>query len=143
MRKMIALIGLFVLAIVAYGCSKSSSDISSASNMPDLNEGEWEMVTEMDMPGMPSQTNKHTKCIKKGNAVPVPDQENNECTLVEQNVSGGEVSWTYRCKSEVGDMLSKGKIKYAGDTMDGKVELTMGERTWASKISGKRIGDCK
>ncbi len=108
---------------------------------PNLNDGLWEITSTTNMPGMPGQSFTHTSCLTKEKAV--PQTAESECTFKDVKTQGNTISWTMVCK----DSTSKGKVTYAGNTMDGVTEIavrTGGQTmTMKSTIKGKRIGPCK
>jgi hypothetical protein len=123
---------------------------SSASAEPDMQEGKWEMMIKMDMPGMPMAMppTKNTICITKKDLVPQKPQPNQDCKMTNTKISGNTVTWTMKCKMDKTVVDSDGKITYKKDKFDGIVNMTMdspdsGKMKMTQTMSGKRIGDCK
>jgi hypothetical protein len=113
-----------------------------------MQEGLWEITTQMEMPGMPMQMPPmtHTQCITKKNMVP-QKPKNNECQLIQSNIKGNTVYWTIKCESNEGIIVSKGKVTYRGNTFDGTIETTIndpsqGKMKMTNHIKGRRIGEC-
>ena len=110
---------------------------------PNMEDGLWEITTTVDMPGMPAKSFTHTTCLTKDKTV--PQKSESGCTVKDMKTQGNVVTWTAVCSE--GMSTSKGKVTYAGTTMEGAVETTVkaNERTMTmkSKMKGKRIGPCK
>ena len=110
---------------------------------PNMEDGLWEITTTVDMPGMPSKSFTHTTCLTKEKAVPHTAESG--CTIKDMKTQGDTVTWTVVCRE--GMSTSKGKVTYAGTTMEGAIETTVktNEQTMTMKstMKGKRIGPCK
>jgi len=131
-RSFISIVGVILL----------SAGVTLAG--PDMNPGKWEITTKTEMPGMPGQSITHTQCITNDDLVPVDGDENNNCTVKNMRTSGDTVSWEITCGGQGGQMDGTGEITYTGDTMKGKMEMTMKGMNMKIKnvFSGKRIGPC-
>jgi hypothetical protein len=129
------------LCIVAALLFLFSAGLSFAA--PNMEDGLWEITTTVDMPGMPSKSFTHTTCLTKEKAVPQTAESG--CTVKDMKTQGNTVTWTVVCRE--GMSTSKGKVTYAGTTMEGAIETTMktNEQTMTMKstMKGKRIGPCK
>jgi hypothetical protein len=150
----IALVLVFALALG--GCGKKDGDsksapVSTASSTPSVNmqEGQWEMTTQTNMPGLPAGANKPftiTTCISKKDLVPQePKQQTqmkSECKMQDKNISGNTVSWTTVCPNTV----SKGSYTYAGSTFEGSSQTTIKkdgkEMVMTASVKGKYLGPC-
>lgn len=115
---------------------------------PNMQEGQWEITTTVDMPGMPGAVPamKHTQCITKNDLVPRPQSSpgSQECTVTDMNTSGNTVTWAMTCKSDGGTMTGKGAITYSGDTFDGAFNMNMPDgMKMTQKMKGRRLGACK
>ena len=110
---------------------------------PNMEDGLWEITSTVDMPGMPSKSFTNTACLTKEKAVPQTAQSG--CTVTDMKTQGNTVTWTVVCRE--GMSTSKGKVTYAGTTMEGVTETTVktNEKTMTMKstMKGKRIGPCK
>ncbi len=119
---------------------------SAAFSAPNVQDGQWEITTMMEMPGMPAgmkmQPVKTTTCITQKNAVPEKPAKS-DCKMTDSKFAGNTVVWTVTCPNSV----SKGKITYSGTAFDGTTDTTVNEggRTMhmKSRMKGKRIGPCK
>jgi len=123
---------------------------SPASAEPDMQEGNWEMTIKTDMPGMPMAmpATKHTVCITQKDLVPQKPEQNQDCKMINQKISGNTVTWTMKCKMDKTVIESDGRITYKKDKFDGIINMTMndpdsGKMKMTQNMSGKRIGDCK
>jgi hypothetical protein len=129
------------LCIVAALLFLFSAQLSFAA--PNMEDGLWEITTTVDMPGMPSKSFTNTTCLTKEKAVPQTSESG--CTITDMKTQGNTVTWTVVCRE--GMSTSKGKVTYAGTTMDGVIETmvkTGGQTmTMKSTMKGKRIGPCK
>lgn len=143
-----------VSSLSVVGCSKKKESEAPSAPAPEqkpavasvnMNEGQWEISTTMDMPGMPEAAKKAhtvTTCLSKSDYVPKTAPEKSDCKMVDQKIDGNTVSWNMVCKETSG----KGTITYAGDSFSGLMESTMKEEgkemTVKMKMDGKRIGAC-
>jgi hypothetical protein len=119
----------------------------------DIHEGLWEITTKMEMQGMPMQmpARKHTQCLTKKNMpktmVPKEQDQDEECKITDQKVSGNTVTWTMKCSGKDA-MEVAGKTTYHGDTFEGTITMISndpdeGKMKIINHISGKRIGECE
>lgn len=111
---------------------------------PNMNPGKWEITTKTEMPGMPEQAITHTQCITDEDLVPVNKDSNNSCTVKNTRIRGNTVSWKITCGGQGGQVDGAGEITYNGDTMEGKMVMTMKAMNMTIKntLSGNRIGPC-
>lgn len=109
--------------------AEPASAPEAAAPSVNMQDGQWEITTRIDMPGMPAEAMKpHTvkTCLTKDKCVPEADQQQTDCTMKDQKVDGNTVSWTVVCK----DTTGTGTITYAGDTFNGQMESS-------TRIEGK------
>jgi uncharacterized protein YceK len=148
------LVVVLVFSLTLVGCSRKQGSETPSASAPEqkaavasvnMNQGQWEITTTIDMPDMPAAAMKPhtvTSCLSKTDYVPKTNPQQSDCKLVDQKLDGNTVSWGVACKESSG----KGSITYAGDTFSGLMESTMkqGEKemTFKMKMDGKRIGDC-
>lgn len=129
--------GLFA-AICCLAGAASAEDVN-------MNPGLWEWTAEINMPGsnmkIPPAVNR--KCLTKKDLVPATKQPGQECDIKDLKTSSEQVSWTMTCKTPEGEVASTGKMFYQGDTAHGEVEVNTQGMLMTSKMSGKRLGDCK
>jgi hypothetical protein len=117
--------------------------------VPNMEEGNWEVTTKMEMEGMPfaMPPQKHNQCMTKKDMVPDTSQKGQDCTIKDQKETGSTVSWRVTCKGKDGDMDGEGKITYAGKSYDGAMKMKMVQKgeTMNMKVGfqGKHTGPCK
>jgi hypothetical protein len=109
-----------------------------------MQEGQWEITTSFEMPGMPASAAKShtvTTCLSKQDYVP-QNTKQPDCTMQDTRVDGNTVTWAVVCK----DSTAKGTITYAGSTFDGVIDTTMKESgkemTAKMTMRGKHLGPC-
>lgn len=138
MLKRSALIILMLLA---------SASLVSAGTDPNIQEGEWKITVNFEIPGMPMKMppNTYTQCIKKDQPVPKSEKPNQVCEAKDIKVQGNTVTWSVTCTNRGGKMTGKGVVTYEGDKMEGKMTMTMEGQgaNMVSEYQGVRIGDCK
>ena len=122
------------------------------SAAPNMQDGQWEITTKMEMRGMPAHMSRpitYTHCMTRENAVPQQREKNKDCVMKDQKISGNTVSWEMVCKDKRGEVMeSSGKITYRGDKFDGTMKATMtgketGKMVVNYKMNGRRLGPCK
>jgi hypothetical protein len=114
---------------------------------PNYQEGNWEMTTTVNMPGMPKEMMrpmKHQVCMTKDNAVPQPKEKGDQqCKMTDQKTVGNKVFWTMTCKNGT---VSKGEIAYSKTSFNGSQTTTTSQggrqTTMKSTMSGKYLGPC-
>ncbi|MDY0270694.1 DUF3617 domain-containing protein [Trichloromonas sp.] len=132
---------LFFVFLCALGMSSAR-----AAGSIDMQEGQWEITTRMEMPGMPVQIPPMTfsQCITQQDLVPQNEQPDNECTVISNRIDGNTVVWSVVCKGEGGETRGDGQITYHGDHFEGSMQMAMPEgMTMTNYMSGKRIGPCR
>ena len=113
----------------------------------DFQAGRYEIISEIQMPGMEPPPVTITRCMTPQD--PLPDQSTTDpnCTVIDMNTEGNTVSWKVDCDHEGQKMRGKGKMTYHGDHFEGNVETTMldpdGNMKMTTVIKGKRIGPCQ
>lgn len=150
----LTLVVVLVFSLSMIGCSRKKESEAPSASAPEtkpavasvnMNEGQWEITTTVDMPGMPAEAMKPhtvTTCLSKSDYVPNANPEKSDCKMVNQKIDGNTVSWNVVCKETSG----KGTITYAGDSFSGIMESTMKQEgkeiTVNMKMDGKHIGAC-
>lgn len=117
---------------------------SSAGSTPNLKEGQWEITSKVEMPGMPMNLppSTHTQCITNENLVPRGAQEGGECKIADTKVKGDTVTWTMECDTPEGKTRATGEITYKGDTFKGTIKMRMQGMEMTHHLSGRRVGNC-
>lgn len=134
--------GLLVLLLT------SVAAVAAQAPQNPMREGQWEITTQMQMAGLPSQMpeNKTSRCITAAQlkdpagALPLgPGQDS--CKLTDYKVSGNTISWKMTCSAPQ-TMSGSGELLFAGDSYTGTVLMNMPQGEMAMKLAGKRLGDC-
>ncbi len=124
----------------------STISISFADSVPNMQEGRWEITTEIEMPGMPMKMPPmtHTQCLTKEDLVPQSSQSGDECKITNVEVSGDAVTWVMQCKGQGGETKGTGEIIYSGTSFKGTIKMIMVQSNMqmTSNIKGSRIGNC-
>ena len=117
-----------------------------AAGQVDMQDGEWEITTRVEMPGMPVQIPPMTvtQCITQKDLIPPSEQPDSECSVTHNQISGNTVTWSIDCKGEGGNTRGDGRITYHGDRFEGSMKISMPEGiSMTNQMSGKRIGPCR
>ena len=126
-----------VLSILSFTASGSAADT--------MRDGYWELITTMEMPGMPMKmpptTLKH--CYSKED---VKDQKktittDKDCTVTDLKQSGNKVTWKMKCTGKNAGTFS-GETVYRGDAYDSTMKMQTQGQTMNMKINAKRLGNC-
>jgi hypothetical protein len=122
-----------------------SASIVFAGSKINMQEGLWEITSEVKMPGMSLPPTTHTQCIKKDDLVPQKTQPGQECKITDVKISGNTVTYKMRCSGQGGDMTGTGEITYNGDRFAGTMKMNMpGQNmTITTHMKGRRIGECQ
>ncbi len=148
-----AVIVLAVFALMVAGCGNKAKDSAqapaSAPAKVNMQEGQWEITTTMEMLGMPEMpagkmkphTMTTTACLTQKDPVAKIDEKTN-CKMQDLSTVGNTVSWKIVCP----EGTSKGSVTYAGTTYDGIMETNMKmegkEMTSKMTMKGKYLGPC-
>ena len=132
---------IFIIsAILLFGASAvfAGSDIN-------MNEGLWEITSEVKMPGMSMPPSTHTQCITKDDLVPQKTQPGQECEVTNVQHKGNTVTWKMECSGQGGAMTGTGRITYNGDSFVGQIKMTIPGQSMkiTTHMKGRRIGDCR
>lgn len=110
-----------------------------------MREGYWELVSTMEMPGMPMKipptTVKH--CYTKED---VKDQKrtittDKNCTVTDMTKTGSKVTWKMKCTGNNAGTFN-GETVFKGDAFDSTMKMQSESRTMNMKINARRLGDC-
>jgi hypothetical protein len=136
------------LLLTAAACSLLA--VSFNASAAEMRPGLWEITTEVSMPNMPQMpkgaggmpATKQTTCMKPTD-VKEPQkafQKDSKCRLKDNKVQGNKVSWQMECE---GGMAGSGEMTYEADSYQGMMKMKGPGMDFATKYSGKRVGDCK
>ena len=124
----------------------STISISFADSVPNMQEGRWEITTEIEMSGMPMKMPPltHTQCLTKEDLVPQSSQSGDECKITDVEVSGDTVIWVMQCKGQGGETKGTGEIIYSGTSFKGTIKMIIVESNMqmTSNIKGSRVENC-
>ncbi len=137
------------LSAVLAGVALFFGLVACAGGGPDLEEGMWEITTEVNMPGMPMKIPPmvYRQCLTTENVVPKQGPAEQEiCTYSSPKTKGNSVSWSAECKSPGGTTKNEGEITYKGTRFEGTLTMSMTgviAMSGTNSISGRRIGECQ
>jgi hypothetical protein len=110
-----------------------------------MREGYWELITVMDMPGMPMKMapTKVKHCYSKED---VKDQKktistDKNCTVTDLKQSSNKVTWKMKCTGKNAGTFS-GETVFKGDAYDSTMKMQTQGQTMNMKVKAKRLGDC-
>jgi hypothetical protein len=132
----------------AYVTVAAVLSVSALAQSP-RRDGQWEVKTEMEMPGMPMKmpAMTMTQCITKEQAedpqrsVPQGRGAPNNCKVFDHKVSGNKVTWSMKCEGPEA-MSGTGEITYGDNSYDGVMKMERQGQAMTMKYTGKRLGDC-
>jgi len=110
-----------------------------------MNPGKWEITTQTEMAGMPSQSVSHVQCITADDMVPMSQDANQECQVTDIVYNGNTVSWKISCGGQGGGMEGTGSVTYNGNSMNGVMNMTItggGNMQIKNTMIGRRLGEC-
>ncbi|MHB8122959.1 MAG: DUF3617 domain-containing protein [Desulfuromonadaceae bacterium] len=110
-----------------------------------MRDGYWELVTTVDMPGMPMSIppTKMKYCYTKED---VKDQKKSistdkNCTVTDLKQSGNKVTWKMKCTGKnAGDF--SGETVYKRDSYDSTMKMKSQGQTMNMRVKARRLGDC-
>ena len=125
------------------------SGTALAVEMPDIQEGLWEISSEASIPGMPIKMPAMTteQCFTKESMNPENILQQNNCQMNNMDVANNQVSWSMTCAQEGMTMQGSGNIQYQKTQFSGIFDLVMsgaaeGSMSMQTKLSGRYIGQC-
>lgn len=110
-----------------------------------MNPGKWEITTQTEMAGMPSQSITHVQCLTADDLVPMSQDATQECQVTDIVYSGNTVSWKITCGGQGGGMKGTGSVTYNGNSMNGVMNMTItggGNMKIKNTMIGRRLGEC-
>jgi hypothetical protein len=111
-----------------------------------MQEGLWELTTQMEMPGMPMKmpptVMKH--CYTKSD---VSDQKkiisrDKNCSVTDLKTSANKVSWKMKCTGENAATMT-GETVFNSDSYTSVMKMNSHGQKMTMKVKGKRLGNCK
>lgn len=136
---MVKWLGVWILMglVSLYGTVYAGSELN-------MQDGMWEITSQVKMQGMTIPPMTFSQCITKDNAVPKtnsPGQD--DCTVSDMKTIGSTVSWSVVCGEQAGNMKGKGKITYHGDRFEGEITTEQMGMVMVTEMSGRRTGSCQ
>jgi hypothetical protein len=128
---------IVVLSILALPIATFAADT--------MREGYWELVSTMEMPGMPMKipptTMKHcyTREDVKDPQKTISTDKN--CTVTDFKQSGNKITWKMKCTGKNAGTFS-GETILKGDSYDSTMMMQTQGQTMNMKIKAKRLGNC-
>jgi hypothetical protein len=131
-------------------CAAILATAANAADPAERKEGNWEVKLVMEMVGIPMAIPPVTvnQCVTKQDVVPDLSQLSQQCAVKEQKIVGNTVSWKMQCSGKDGKMEGEGLIKFANETYDGTMSMTMTQAGGPAMnmkytMQGKWTGPCK
>ena len=119
------------------------------AEVPDIQEGLWEVSSEASITGMPMQMPAVTteQCYTKQSMNPENILQNNNCQMNEMEIKNNLASWSMTCQQEGMTMQGVGNIQYKKTSFSGTFDMTMsgspqGTMNMKTKLTGRYIGKC-
>lgn len=115
----------------------------------DFNPGEYEILTKVEMTGMPVTVPPQTttECMTEQDLIIKDATFSENCEIKDVKEVGNTISWKMKCTQDGQTVDSTGQITYAGDSFKGKIIMNMGAQggnmTATTILEGKRIGKCQ
>lgn len=119
---------------------------------PSINPGDWEYTMKMKIEGLgiplPQIPVTFTGCITQSNpTVETPEMKKAGCKIMNQKISGNNVTYTGRCISGDSVTDTNYKMNFQGNSMTGTVDQIRKlsgkvQSTATGTISAKRLGPC-
>jgi hypothetical protein len=110
-----------------------------------MREGYWELVTTMEIPGMPMKMppTKMNHCYTKED---VKDQRKSistdkNCTVTDLKQSGNKVTWKMTCTGKNAGVFT-GETVYQKDAYDSAMKMQAQGQAMHMKVKAKRLGNC-
>jgi len=129
-----------VFAILA-ACALPMSSFAADT----MHDGYWEIVSTMDMPGMPMKIppTKVNHCYSKED---VKDQKktvttDKNCTVTDFKQSGNKVTWKMTCTGKNSGVFS-GETIFKRDSYESNMKMQSQGRNMKMVVNAKRLGDC-
>jgi hypothetical protein len=131
-------------AIVAVLCMMAVPSVSLAAD--GIRDGQWEITTQMEMPGMPVKMKPTVMrhCYSKNDVL---DQKkvitrDKNCTVTDMKKSGNKMTWAMKCTGQNAGTMS-GETVFNPDSYSSTMNMNSQGQKVTMKVKGKRLGNCK
>jgi len=111
-----------------------------------INEGLWEITSQMEMPGMPMKmpptVMKH--CYTKNDVSDLKNiiSRDKNCVVTDLKTSTNKVSWKMKCTGENAATMT-GETVFGNDSYTSVMKMNSHGQKMTMKVKGKRLGNCK
>ena len=126
-----------ILSILAIPAICSAADL--------MREGQWELTSTMEMPGMPMQIppTKIKHCYSKEDVKDAKTAVNTDkdCKVTDLKQSGNKVTWKMKCTGEKSGEFS-GDTVFKKDSYVSNMKMSSEGMTMKMQVNAKRLGDC-
>ena len=133
-----------LLVVIGVLLLSAGMTVWPAGSAQAANGSEWEMTTNMEIPGMPfaMPPTIRRQCLQD-QAVPFRDNEDQNCQVITKKKSGDTMNWKLVCDGPDGKSEMTGVTKYTGDTMDTNIQVKGDQGEMSIHTTGKKLGPCK
>jgi hypothetical protein len=134
------------------GAALAGGRAAVAADHPNIQPGNWEITSSMEMPGMPMPPARPmTHCIKpdeiKDNqsfADSMQARNKGKCKISDVKFESDKLSYSFACDSGAS---GTSEIVFGGTTYEGTTRMTVpgrgnGPMTMTNHFKAKRVGDC-
>ena len=127
---------------ICLGLLSLCSTVYAGSGL-NMQDGMWEITSQVKMQGMAIPPMTFSQCITKDNAVPQTNSPGQgDCKVSDMKTIGSTVSWSVVCDEQAGNMKGNGKITYHGDRFEGEMTTEHMGMVMVTEMSGRRTGPC-
>ena len=119
------------------------------AEVPDIQEGLWEVRSEASVAGMPMQMPAVTmeQCFTQQSMNPENIMQQNNCHMNNLEIQSNRVDWDMTCQQEGMTMQGSGNIQYQKTSFSGTFVMIMegspqGSMNMQTKLTGRYIGKC-
>ncbi|OQK18168.1 hypothetical protein AU255_10125 [Methyloprofundus sedimenti] len=119
------------------------------AEMPDIQEGLWEVTSVANIPAMPMKMPEVTmeRCFTKQNMNPENILQQNNCQINKMDIQNNQAKWSMTCEQQGMTMQGAGDIQYHKNDFSGTFDMTMsgapeGDMSIQTQITGRYIGVC-
>ena len=126
---------------------------ATAADLPNLEEGLWEITTTREISGPVKKQQEYTlkhcitkKDIEQGKGrMHQPGMHRKDCQVKNYKVEANRASWNLVCTGD-NPVVGTGSVTYSGTSFDGTNKTTIGKKGQEKEVtetfSGKRLGPC-
>lgn len=119
------------------------------AEMPDIQEGLWEVTSVANIPAMPMKMPEVTmeRCFTKQSMNPENILQQNNCQMNKMDIQNNQARWDMTCEQQGMTMQGAGNIEYQKKDFSGTFNMTMsgapeGNMSIQTQITGRYIGVC-